>query len=70
LARRSSKSSISGGLLANPSNFSDRSRTRLTERPSLSEVESNKEPQADINTAGVIIAVSIDKAVESSFIGG
>jgi hypothetical protein len=48
--------------LASASNFSESARTRSTTRPSRELVEKMSAPQAEMSTAGVIIAVSTASA--------
>jgi hypothetical protein len=55
-------------LLANSSKLSESARTRSTTRPRRVEVERISVPQAEISTAGVIIAVSTVRAEESASI--
>jgi hypothetical protein len=51
---------------ASSSSLSESARTRSTTRPSRDEVERIMLPQAEINTAGVIIAVNTATAEDMS----
>ena len=64
IARLSSSSSTSPSTFAKSSSLSESERTRSTTRPSRAEVDSIIVPQAEISTAGVIIAVKTARADE------